>query len=385
MSLGDRTRRGPDHGDAGRRRPHAQAQRIGGPEPEGRQLHRGQWIGLGVAAAAAVALTAGLVFAILTITRPGDPRPAGTPTAPALAASPSPLPKDVASIFDTPVPTPLPTPTSLPRLERLQVANTQGEGVNLRRDPGATGDLIKIIPDGTIVDVVGEPQDIGGTRWLNVRDAVGDVGWVAAGFLVPEGTVPPPVAGDGQATPSSAGAPSATRPAAAAQATPAAKPVATPGAGRGQVGNTSGQGANIRSEPGTGGRVLKTLAEGATIEVLGPEREVDGQVWRQVRDSAGVTGWIVRGAVVPAGSLPTPVPPGTRAPAAPATPGATGAPAPTQAAPAPTQQAPAPTARPGGATATPSGDLPVIIQPANTPTPRPAGQPTPKPGGSPTP
>ena len=156
-------------------------------------------------------------------------------------------------------------------------------------------------------------------------------------------------------------------------ATPVPKPtspgVAPSGATRGQVGNTGGQGANIRSEPGSGGRVLRTLTEGSTIDVLGPEREVDGQIWRQVRDTqSGVTGWIIRGAVAPAGTVPTPAtgPAGpTRAPTTPQ-PGATQAPA------------AKPTSGPGGAPATvapakpttPPGNLPIIIQPA---TPRPTG------------
>jgi hypothetical protein len=66
----------------------------------------------------------------------------------------------------------------------------------------------------------------------------------------------------------------------------------------------------MRSEPGESGRVLKTLAEGTPVDVLGPEGEVDGQIWRQVRDPQGVTGWLVRGAVVPPGTVPTPGAPG---------------------------------------------------------------------------
>src|SRR5262249_26758289 len=114
--------------------------------------------------------------------------------------------------------------------------------------------------------------------------------------------------------------------------TPVARPtspgVASSGATRGQVGNTGGQGANIRSEPGSNGKVLKTLPEGSNLEVVGPDREVDGQVWRQVRDGSGVRGWIVRGAVAPAGSVPTPAAGATRPPTTPAAaPAATQAPA----------------------------------------------------------
>jgi hypothetical protein len=60
MSLGDRLRRALDGGgDQRGRRPHAQATRVGGFEPEGRPLQRGQWIALGVAAAAEIVLLSG--------------------------------------------------------------------------------------------------------------------------------------------------------------------------------------------------------------------------------------------------------------------------------------------------------------------------------------
>lgn len=354
-------------------------------------MPRAQWIGLGLAAALAVALTAGLVFAILTITRPSGQT--ASPTAAPVVASPTSLPSSVASIFQptaTAAPAVAAGPTATAQIvgQRLQIANTGGEGANLRREPGQAGEKIKTISEGSLVEIVGPDRNVDGTLWRNVRDLQGDVGWVAGGFLGIEGSSPiitGPVPGSAS-TPSSAGA--------GTSATPVAKPtspgVAASTATRGQVGNTSGQGANIRSEPGSGGRVLKTLPEGANLEVVGPDREVDGQVWRQVRDSSGVTGWIIRGAVAPAGSVPTAAPAGpTRAPsgatAAPAA--ATQAPAakPTSGAPAATQApAPAATSAPGAPQATTGptrapGNLPIIIQPA---TPRPGGTtPAPKPTG----
>jgi SH3-like domain-containing protein len=363
-------------------------------------MPRAQWIGLGLAAALAVALTAGLVFAILTITRPSAQT--ATPTALPLAASPTtaaPAPPflttpTVAAAAAAPNTLPPPTPAQSVG-ERLQIANTGGEGANLRRDPGQNGDRIKTVPEGSLVEIVGPDRTIEGTVWRNIRDLQGDVGWVAGGFLALEGTAPivsAPVPGT-TTTSNATVVP-------VAPATPVARPtspgVAAASASRGQVGNTNGQGANIRSEPGAGGKVLKTVPEGANLDVLGPEREVDGVIWRQVRDSAGVTGWVVRGAVAPAGSVPTPAPAGTRAPAATPAPGATAAPA----APAPkptsgsgrsgsgtTPSAPAATAAP---TALP-GNLPIIIQPATpragggNPTPRPTAQggATPKPSSNP--
>jgi SH3-like domain-containing protein len=282
--------------------------------------------------------------------------------------------------------TPAPTVTSQTVGQRLQIANTGGEGVNLRRDAGSTGERIKTLTDGTLVEIVGPDRNIDGTVWRNVRDLQGDVGWVAGGFLAVEGSAPViagPVPG-ASGTSTTGAAPAATTQAAAPK--PTSPGVAASTASRGQVGNTNGQGANIRSEPGSNGRVLKTVPEGTNLEVVGQDREVDGQVWRQVRDSSGVTGWIIRGAVAPAGSVPTPAPAapaakptsGSGAPAATQAPAAkptsgSGAPAATQA-PAATSapSAPQPTAGPTRA----PGNLPIIIQPA---TPRPGGGTAPKP------
>ena len=399
MSLADRLRdlfsSGAGSGAAGagaaaKRRARNQAQPLtpGGVRsydaPEsGRPMARAQWIGLGLAAALAVALTAALVFVIMSVIQPSS-RPSPTPTAlPVAVVSPTPN-SSIADIFATFTPTPItgPSPTPQPVIgQRLQVAGTGNDGANLRREPGQSGERIKTIREGTVLEVVGADRTVDGTVWRNVRDTQGESGWIAASFLAAEGSVPPvsSIPGSGSDQPAS----SATIVSAAtAVPKPTSPGVAPAGASRGQVGNTNGQGANIRSEPGSGGRVLKTVAEGTNLEVLGPEREVDGQIWRQVRDSSGVTGWIIRGAVAPPGTIPTPVPPAagpTRAPgtAQPSTtqPGATQAPA---AKPTTGTTGAPPTAAPTRPTPVP-GNLPIIIQPA---TPRPGGgtaTPTPRP------
>jgi SH3-like domain-containing protein len=367
-----------------RRRPRSQAQPVNPVRSydteSSRPMPRAQWIGLGLAAALAVALTAGLVFVVLTMVRPGTQT--ATPTPLPVVVSPT-VPSSVAQIFATSTPPPnAPTATPQGVGQRLQVANTGAEGANLRRDPGQGGERLKTIPDGSVVEVVGPDRTVDGIIWKNVRDLQGEAGWIAGSFLAAEGSAPSGAAGiPGSSLGPAGGTPSAASTPAAARPTTAVAPST---ATRGQVGNTNGQGANIRSEPGPSGRILKTLAEGSNIEVLGPEREVDGQIWRQVRDtSSGVTGWIVRGAVAPAGSVATPAPVVTRAPGAPAT-GPTSGPAAkptTGSGSSGTSATPVP-----GKPTTPPGDLPIIIQPA---TPRPqtpqTTAPAPKPatGGTP--
>lgn len=406
MSLGERLREMLDPGTTQggapspngptRRRPRPQAQPVNSSVrsydigDSGRPMPRAQWIGLGVVAALAVAVTAGLVFFLMTMR--SQTAQTATPTPLAFATTPTVGAQSVATIFASPVvgaPPAVPAVTPQPTIQRLQVANAGGGGVNLRRDPGQGGERLSTLPEGTLVEIVGPDRTVDGMNWRNVRTLQGDVGWIAADFLAAEGAAPiAAIPGSGATILPVATAPGASGASGASAPRPTTG-VASASATRGQVGNTGGQGANIRSEPGSSGRVLKTLPDGANLEVLGPEKEVDGTIWRQVRDPAtGVTGWIVRGAVAPAGSMPTPVAPRTTpasGPTAAPKPAATAAPggAGPTAAPKPANT-PAPGGNPGP-TVTPGpppGNLPVIIQPA---TPRatsgaaPAA--TPKPSG----
>jgi SH3-like domain-containing protein len=350
--------------------------RIGG----GGQFGRSQLISLSVAALLAIALVAGIVYFILSLVGGAAGRASATPT-PRAAASPTSLPS-LAEIFATPQPTvpgaataggatfilpgatpavPLPpaVPLGTPLPERLQVVNTDREGVNLRRDPSTTAERIKIVPEGETLDIVGADRDVDGRRWRNVRTAEGDVGWIPAAYLGPVGS----------ASSLPALAPESTR-APVATAAPAARSGAV---GRVQIGNTGGSGINLRREPG--GAILKTLPEGATVDALGPEREVDGRVWKQVRDQVGITGWVAASAIVPAGSVPTPVAPAAAAkptspPAAakPTSPPAAGAPSGTPQPAAQATNTPPPftaTPRAGAATptvgGTPSSRPPLLV------------------------
>jgi SH3-like domain-containing protein len=78
-----------------------------------------------------------------------------------------------------------------------------------------------------------------------------------------------------------------------------------------EVFGTGGSGANLRAEPGTGGQIVEGLPDGTRLTVVGPDREVDGRAWRNVRGEAGTTGWIVSEVVR---SLATPTPTATALP-----------------------------------------------------------------------
>ena len=128
-------------------------------------------IGLGLAVLVVVSVS------WLASPRPSQlraPRPATTPaqTAPAVAPTPIPAPQ-------------IPPPAPEPVLQRLKVAFTNGRGANLRARPGESGQRVKTLPEGSVLDVVGETQTVEGLTWRNVRDASGTTGWIAAPFAAP--------------------------------------------------------------------------------------------------------------------------------------------------------------------------------------------------------
>ena len=76
---------------------------------------------------------------------------------------------------------------------------------------------------------------------------------------------------------------------------PRAEPQQAPSRGAAErvvVTGTGDDGLNLRNEPGSAAERVKTLPDGAELEVVGADREVDGRTWRNVRDpSDGVSGW----------------------------------------------------------------------------------------------
>jgi hypothetical protein len=96
-----------------------------------------------------------------------------------------------------------------------------------------------------------------------------------------------------------------TRPVLIEQTATPGQDVATPAAGAtvapaglaigdtAKVTGTGGQGVNMRSGAGTSNARVKTLADGSTVEIIGGPTEANDFTWWQVRDSAGVSGWVV--------------------------------------------------------------------------------------------
>ena len=105
-----------------------------------------------------------------TVTRPPTP----TATAPATA--------------------PPPPPTATPAPPRyVRVGNTNGLGVNLRKDPGPQGQPLIAVPDNTVLRLVGPEETVQARVWrLCEHQGRGVQGWAPADFLQQTDLVPTP-------------------------------------------------------------------------------------------------------------------------------------------------------------------------------------------------
>ncbi len=74
--------------------------------------------------------------------------------------------------------------------------------------------------------------------------------------------------------------------------TPMPTPIQTavPAATHVSICNTAGIGAYVRAEPR--GQGITAWPDSTLLEIVGADRSVDGEVWRNVRDQKGSNGWI---------------------------------------------------------------------------------------------
>jgi hypothetical protein len=115
--------------------------------------------------------TAGPVLVPPTLSATGSPAP---------GASPSP-----AAGGTVISPASSPSPSAVPGV-RMKVANTDGQGANMRQRPSTTAPILRTLPEAAVVEVIGGETQAEGRAWRNVRDQSGATGWVAAELLGPE-------------------------------------------------------------------------------------------------------------------------------------------------------------------------------------------------------
>lgn len=137
----------------------------------------------------AVALGYGLFRFAMGYLETGRPDPASTPP-PVIAASPVPVSGSPGALGSpSPVvigPAASPSPAA-PAIGRVRVANTEGQGANMRQRPSTTTPVVRSIPDGASLEVIGADQQGEGRTWRNVRDPTeGASGWIVAEFLQAE-------------------------------------------------------------------------------------------------------------------------------------------------------------------------------------------------------
>jgi hypothetical protein len=121
--------------------------------------------------------------------------PGLAPSPPAIAASPGLLAPGTPGTIINPAPTAESKPAASPGVavqnpdnddaKKVKVKDTGGTGANLRDKPGQTGAVVKTIPEGEVLEVVGEDRSMDGKSWKNVKDDEGTTGWMASELLDP--------------------------------------------------------------------------------------------------------------------------------------------------------------------------------------------------------
>lgn len=116
-----------------------------------------------------------------------QPTPAVTPrvTAAPVAGSlapPPPTPTPLPVAPPPPAPTPEPSPT--PQRLLARIANTSGQGVSVRVEPGPQAARIGVLREGTRVVLTGNDSTVAARPWREVEtEDRGVKGWVLADFL----------------------------------------------------------------------------------------------------------------------------------------------------------------------------------------------------------
>jgi hypothetical protein len=67
----------------------------------------------------------------------------------------------------------------------MRIANTGGAGARLRSAPSRQADSVVVLPDDTVVKVIGPERQTENERWQQVRADDGTEGWVASDLLTP--------------------------------------------------------------------------------------------------------------------------------------------------------------------------------------------------------
>jgi hypothetical protein len=87
--------------------------------------------------------------------------------------------------LDTTTPLPTLTPIAGPQLAQVRVSGTGTSGLFMRSAASRGAEAIKTLPEGAVLEIIGDNTVDGATVWLHVRDSVGAEGWVAQSYTTP--------------------------------------------------------------------------------------------------------------------------------------------------------------------------------------------------------
>jgi hypothetical protein len=125
---------------------------------------------------------------VITADATDTPRVGATGT-PRIVVTAPPIQPTQPGQAEEPTPTPEPAETPIePSGEifvggQVRVANTAGEGANLRSEPTTDAGVIAVVLDGTVFDVIDGPVEALGFTWWNVSGEQGE-GWIVENYLV---------------------------------------------------------------------------------------------------------------------------------------------------------------------------------------------------------
>lgn len=208
-------------------------------------------------------------------------------TPPTEAPSPTPEPSP------TPSPTPEPSPTPALISIRFGVVNDSA-GVNARREPSTTAEIIRLLNNAERVTVVRQDGD-----WLQVILADNQAAWVAAQFI-DQSVGEQKTLEEWNAVLVAAGLPPVT-PAAPAAATPASAPTQVVGTPV-NVTVIADPGATVRIEPASEAQVVGEALLNTVLVATGRTNAAD---WLLVTLPDGRRGWVLSGLVQAAGDATT--------------------------------------------------------------------------------
>ncbi len=108
-----------------------------------------------------------------TPTHTPSPTPTNTPTV-IPTDTPTPIPTDTPTVIPTDTPTPTPTPPA--------AVVAYPFGLNLRAEPGVSGEILGVVPVETVVVLLDGSVELDGFLWQEIL-VDGQSGWVSAAFL----------------------------------------------------------------------------------------------------------------------------------------------------------------------------------------------------------